>query len=118
MEGGKDQDFFAMKMMSYLSELEADPKTGWCARPISLIFTKADQCEVCFDDPGEFGRKHAPGLWQHCQQRFKRSRFFASGVAGACGYQNELGGVRQVPLRVEPRGIIQPFTWLVEQIGQ
>lgn len=118
MEGGKDQDFFAMKMMSYLSELEDDPKNGWCARPISLIFTKADQCEVCFDDPSEFGRKHAPGLWQHCQQRFKRSRFFASGVAGACGYQNELGGVRQVPLRVEPRGIIQPFTWLVEQIGQ
>ena len=58
MEGGKDQDFFAMKMLSYLSELDDDHKSGWCRRPISMIFTKADQCEVCFDDPGEFARKH------------------------------------------------------------
>ncbi len=117
MEGEKDQDFFAMKMLSYLSELDEDPKKGWPTRPISLIFTKADQCETCFDDPSEFARKHAPGLWQHCQQRFTRSRYFASGVAGACGFHMELGGMRHVPLRVEPRGIVEPFRWLVEEIG-
>jgi hypothetical protein len=116
-EGGKDQDFFAMKMLSYLSEMDDDAKTGWGRRPVSLIFTKADQCEVCFEDAGEFARKHAPGLWQHCQQRFPRSRFFAAGVAGACGFQMELTGKRQLPLRVEPRGIIQPFAWLIDQIG-
>ena len=27
MEGEKDQDFFAMKMLSYLSEMDDDPKT-------------------------------------------------------------------------------------------
>ncbi len=118
MDGEKDQDFFTMKMLSYLGELDDDPKTGWPTRPISLIFTKADRCETCFDDAAEFARKHSPGLWQHCQQRFKRSHFFASGVAGACAFQMELGGTRHVPLRVEPRGIVEPFRWLVEQIGQ
>ncbi len=117
MEGEKDQDFFTMKILSYLSEMDDDPKTAWPSRPISLIYTKADQCEACFDDPTEFARKHSPGLWQHCQQRFTRSRFFASGVAGACGFQMELGGVRQVPLRVEPRGVVEPFAWLVGEIG-
>ncbi len=116
-EGEKDQDFFAMKMMTYLSEMDGDPKTGWPSRPISLIFTKADQCESCFRNPAEYAQKHAPGLWHHCQERFQRHRFFASGVAGACADQMELGGPRQIPLRVEPRGIVEPFAWLVEQIG-
>ncbi len=116
-EGEKDQDFFAMKMLTYLNELNDDPKTGWPTRPISLIFTKADQCEPCFDDPTEFARKHCPGVWQHCQQRFTNSRFFAAGVAGACGFQQDLGGARQVPLRVEPRGVIEPFEWLVHVVG-
>jgi hypothetical protein len=118
MDGEKDQDFFAMKILSYLCEMDDDPKRGWPSRPISLIFTKADQCETCFDDPCEFARKHSPGLWQHCDQRFSRTKFFASGVAGACGFQMELGGPKQLPLRVEPRGIIEPFHWLVNQIGQ
>lgn len=118
MEGEKDQDFFAMKMMSYLCELDGDPKKGWPSRPISIIFTKADQCETCFDSPSEFARKHASGLWQHCNQRFTRTKFFAAGVAGACAFQMELGGPKQVPLRVEPRGIVEPFRWLVHELGQ
>jgi hypothetical protein len=115
-EGEKDQDFFAMKMMSYLCELEDDPKKGWRNRPVSVVYTKADQCDVCFDDPADFARKHSPGLWQHCEQ-FARHRWFASGVAGSCGMQMELGGPRLIPLRVEPRGIIEPFHWLVREIG-
>ncbi len=71
-EGEKDQDFFAMKMMTYLSEMDGDSKTGWPSRPISLIFTKADQCESCFQNPEEYAQKHAPGLWHHCQERFRR----------------------------------------------
>lgn len=115
MDGEKDQDFFAMKMVSYLKEMDNNPKTGWSTRPVSLVFTKSDQCEVCFDDPREFARKHAPGLWHHCQQRFNRARFFAAGVAGACAYYMELGGSRQIPLRIEPRGIIEPFEWVATQ---
>ena len=64
----------------------------------------------------DFAKKHTPGLWQHCQERLRRFRFFASGVAGAVAMQNGLGGKMQVPLRIEPRGIIEPFGWLIEQL--
>jgi hypothetical protein len=46
----------------------------------------------------------------------RRFRFFAAGVAGAVAMQNGLGGRMAVPLRIEPRGIVEPFSWLVEQL--
>jgi hypothetical protein len=116
IDGDKDQDYFAMKILTYLCEMDSHPKTGWPSRPVGIIFTKADQCEECFEDALQFAQKHAPGLWQHCQQRLPKHRIFATGVAGACAGQKGLGGLRQVPLRIEPRGIVAPFRWLVEQL--
>lgn len=126
-EGGTDQDFFAMKVLSYISDMldsSGDSKRKRKKRnplvpPIAIVFTKSDQCDVCFDNPGAYAQKHTPGLWQQCQDRFSSHRFFATGVAGACGTRMVLGNVRQrVPLRVEPRGVIDPFRWLVEQTKQ
>lgn len=114
--GENDEDFQTMKLLSYLCELESDPQRGWPARPLALVFTKADQCEQCFDNPSAFARRHTPGLWQQCQQRLRRHRFFAVGVAGACGFRHETHGRVQVPLRIEPRGIVEPFLWLVDQL--
>lgn len=115
--GGLDQDYFTMKLLSYLTELDNHPKRGWANRPVALVFTKADDCESCFDDPTQFAQRHAPGLWRHCQERFRRHKFFASGVAGACGMRN-IGPVERVrvPLRIEPRGIVEPFAWLIESV--
>jgi hypothetical protein len=115
--GESDEDFHTMKLISYLCELQSDKKTGWPARPISLIFTKADQCEHCFVDPQQFARRHTPGLFQQCRERLERHRFFATGVAGACGYRQENFGRVLVPLRIEPRGIVEPFHWLLQQIS-
>jgi hypothetical protein len=116
-QGHKEQDFFTMKLLTYLMELDSDRKNGWPNRPVSLIFSKADECVDCFEDPAAFARKQAPGVWQQCQERFKKHKFFASGVAGACGERPEFGqGKVRVPLRIEPRGIIEPFHWLVEQL--
>lgn len=115
--GESDEDFHTMKLISYLCELQSDKKTGWPARPISLIFTKADQCEHCFVDPQQFARRHTPGLFQQCRERLERHRFFATGVAGACGYRQEAFGRVLVPLRIEPRGIVEPFHWLLQQIS-
>ena len=118
-EGNKEQDFFAMKTLSYLTELVDHPKKGWPSRPIALVFTKADECDSCFDDPQRFAQQYARGLWQHCQERFRQHEFFAAGVAGRCTYQHPLGeGRLRVPLRIEPRGIVQPFQWLIERIGK
>jgi hypothetical protein len=118
-EGDRDQDYFTMKLLSYLMELDSDTKTGWQNRLLAVVFTKADQCENCFDDPLAFAQRHAGGLWQHCQERFKHHRFFATGVAGACAYSHIPGTGRvRVPLRVEPRGIVEPFRWLIQQMKQ
>ena len=116
-EGGMEQDHFTMKLLTYLQELSNNPKTGWRNRPVAMVFTKADQCEECFDDPVRFAKEYASRLWQHCQQQFKKHKFFAAGVAGACTQKMLLNGSRiNIPLRVEPRGITEPFGWLVDNI--
>ncbi|HBO44652.1 MAG TPA: hypothetical protein DD670_12115 [Planctomycetaceae bacterium] len=115
-EGRRDHDYFTMKLLSYLAELDSDPRSGWCTRPVAIVFTKADQCEACLDNPLAFARSHATGLWQQCQERFPRHRFFASGVVGAIAYSESiLEGHIDVPLRVEPHGIIEPFEWLLDE---
>jgi hypothetical protein len=114
--GNRDQDYFVMKLLSYLGELDDESKKGWRAKPVALILSKADQCEECFEEPAAYAQKHASGLWQHCRERFSQHKFFASGVAGACAYRNTFEGKTRVPLRVEPRGIIEPFEWLVSRL--
>lgn len=115
-EGGLDQDYFTMKLLSYLSELDDDPKHGWPQKPVALIFTKADQCEECRADPAGYARTHATGLWQQCQERFGQHKFFAAGVSGACALRQTRDGWVQVPLRVEPHGVVEPFEWLLAKI--
>ncbi len=116
-EGRCEEDYFTMKLLSYLSELVDDEKLGWANRPVAIVFSKADQCDVAFDDPHEFARRHAEGLWRHCQ-RFRQHRYFAASVPGNCAWRKcAYDGRVQAPLRVEPRGIIEPFEWLVEQVA-
>lgn len=117
-QGEKDQDFFTMKMVSYLHELDDDRKRGWPNRPVALIFTKADQCESCFGDAEKYARTQSPGLWRLCRERLGKHKFFAVGVAGACAYEVSAAGRTQIPLRIEPRGIVEPFMWLVQNIGK
>jgi hypothetical protein len=116
-EGRIEHDHFAMKLLTYLGELDTDSKHGWKNRAVALVLTKADQCEECLEDPAGFARTHAAGLWQQCQERFARHRFFAASVAGATAYR-DLGhhGREVVPLRIEPRGVVEPFLWAAEAV--
>lgn len=114
--GSLDQDYFTMKLLSYLAEIDHNPKTGWANRPIAFVLTKADECEECFANPAGFAQSRAPGLWRQCQERFHHCRFFASGVAGGCAFRVGREGRVRVPLRIEPRGIIEPFHWLMSQV--
>ena len=115
-EGEGDQEFFTMKLLSYLAELSAESPISWQKRPVALIFSKADLTENCFDDPLAYAERHLPGLIAHCRERFSKFRFFAAGVAGAVGYRRRGGARILYPLRIEPRGIVEPFLWLMEQI--
>lgn len=114
--GNGEQDFFTMKLLSYLSELDPHPRTGWRNRPVAVVLSKSDMTPTCIDNPMSFVQEHAGGLWKHCRERFKRHQFFAASVAGACGTREAYGvGPVQFPLRVEPHGIIEPFQWLLQQ---
>jgi hypothetical protein len=115
-DGSLDEDYFTMKLLSCLGEIDDRPKQGWARRPIAFVLTKADECEECFDDPPRFAESHAPRFWRHCRDRFENYRFFAVGVAGACAYRPTRHGRVRVPLRIEPRGIVEPFEWLVRQL--
>jgi GTPase SAR1 family protein len=117
--GAHEQDYFTMKLLSYLCELDDDPRTGWSKRPVALVFTKSDQCTESFEDPSHFAQTRTPGLWQHAQERFAKHQFFATGVAGGTAFRllPRAGRIR-VPLRIEPHGITEPFEWLVRSLGK
>ncbi len=116
-EGGQNQEFFTMKLISYLAELKDETRHGWAKKPVAMVFTKADQCDECAADPAGFAQAHASGLWRQCLERFRQHKFFATGVAGACAYrQSFTEGRTYVPLRIEPHGIIEPFEWLLSKL--
>ena len=39
-------------------------------------------------------------------------------MAGATAYRDSYGRRQQVPLRIEPRGIIEPFGWLMTELDE
>ncbi|MBN2581171.1 MAG: hypothetical protein JXB10_19475 [Pirellulales bacterium] len=115
-EGNRDQEFFTQKLLMHLSELETDAAAAR-QRPVAVLLTKVDYCEECEDDPEEFVRLHAAGVWQQCRTRFPLHRFFAVGVAGSCAACDTLTeGHVQFPLRIEPHGLLEPFLWLLENM--
>jgi Double-GTPase 2 len=115
--GETRQEYFALKLLSYLNEIDQAAGHAWRDRPLAFVLSKADRCETCFEDPAEFVRARAASLWQLCAERFNQHRFFAAGVAGACAACMVRGVGRViVPLRIEPRGIIEPFEWLVRRL--
>ena len=103
--GQRGPDFAAMKILSCLKELELEGGAGRISRrPVALVFTKVDQAAGCRKNPDEFARTYAGGTWQRCRQDFRDYAFFAASVVGCCTWMEVRGeGLRQIPLRVEPR---------------
>jgi hypothetical protein len=114
---GQGQELFAMQLVSYLDSLRPTRKRAKVEVPVAIVFTKADLYEGSIRDPEAFARSNAPALWRLCESRLKRFRFYCSGVAGSTGVLTDQDGSQSlVPLRVEPRGIVEPFAWLLTQI--
>jgi hypothetical protein len=116
VDGDRDPDFFAMKAVSYLCELDGRSRQGWPQRPFAFVFTKADTCEWCFSDPAGFAARYAPGLAKQAAERLRRYAFFGTCVAGGVAHQCTSRGRRSFPLRVEPQGVTEPFEWLLRQM--
>ncbi len=115
---GQAQEIFAMQLVTYLDALHGSRRRK-VDIPVALVFTKTDLCDEAIDDPEAFARAHASALWRMCEARLRHFRFFRSSVAGACAALADRagGGEMLVPLRIEPRGIIEPFAWLSERLS-
>lgn len=116
-QGSLDEDYFSMKLLSYLAEIHDGPRPDWSRRPVALVLTKADECEPCFDDPGAFLKSRAPGFWRQCNERLSNYSVYAASVTGGCAFRRGRYSRERVPLRIEPRGIVEPFEWLLTQLG-
>ncbi len=113
---GTSQELFALQLISYLASLQPNARRKLTV-PVALVFTKTDLCEDLGADLEAFARSNTPGLWRLCQARLRSFRFFASSVAGSSArLVDHEGREHLVPLRVEPRGIVEPLAWLLQHL--
>ena len=116
---GQSQELFAMQLISYLDALRPGrKKTRKLEVPVAIVFTKADLFEEWISDPQAFARGNVSSLLAQCQARLEQYAFYCSGVAGsAAKLVDDSGRESLIPLRVEPRGIIEPFAWMASKIS-
>jgi hypothetical protein len=117
--GEHDDDYLALKLLSLSCDLRSGKK-HWLSRPslppVALVCTKSDASPSCMDNPQAFAENHANSLWCDIRRRFPLSEAFAATVVGASGPRVMAGRRCEVPLRVEPRGVVEPFGWLVSHL--
>lgn len=114
--GSSQPDFFALKLMTYLDDVFASRRDERIANPIAIVLCKADACPQCFDNPAGFVKTNLNRLWNICDNRFERVNFFASSVIGSLGFASSQDNVYPVPLHSAPRGILEPFEWLLDNM--
>ena len=114
---GKGQELFAMQLISYLDALKPRKRNRKIDVPVAVVFTKTDLCDEPIRDPESFAKANTSSLYGQCRMRLERLSFHCSGVAGSTGRLIDRNGQEMlIPLRVEPRGIIEPFAWMVNQL--
>jgi len=117
--GEQEAEFAAVKTVSdLLAYVPPKKRPGWRERPVAMLFTKADRCDWAFEAPADFARRRAPGLWRLCQDHLRRTEFFATSVATVHTAIDRFGDRYDIPLRVEPRGVVEPFAWMVNALAK
>ncbi len=116
-QGSAQPDFFALKLMSYLDNMFAVKRTEKVRTPVAVVLCKADCCPQAFDDPRIFAQTNMNRLWNICDSRFHNVEFFASSMVGSLGYvAHAPEHIVSVPLHAAPRGIVEPFEWILAQL--
>ena len=115
--GSSQPDFFALKLMSYLDGVLSTKKNKKVSTPVAIVLSKADYSPDCFDNPRGFAETNLNRLWNICRNRFANYEFFATSVVGSLGYgSDENDNVVPYPLHVAPRGILEPFEWILSKL--
>lgn len=112
--GSPQPDFFGMKLLSYLDGVIAQRREHLIETPVAVVLCKGDFCPECFEDPRAFAQTNLNRMWNLCRNRFAHFEFFATSVVGALGYgRDEEENIIPFPLHVSPRGILEPFEWIL-----
>lgn len=115
--GSPQPDFFALKLMSYLDGVLATRHEQRMRTPIAIVLSKADYVPECFEDPRAFAKTNLNRLWNICDARFSHFEFFATSVVGSLGFgTDESENVVPYPLHIAPRGVIEPFEWILNTL--
>lgn len=115
--GSPQPDFFALKLASYLDGVMATRRGNKLPTPIAVVLSKADYCPEAFDDPRNFAKTNLNRLWNICHSRFEHFEFFATSVVGSLGYgSDESDNVVPYPLHIAPRGILEPYHWVLSKL--
>lgn len=115
--GSTQPDFFALKLLTYLDGIMATKKRGKIQTPVAIVLSKADYCPECFDNPRLFAESNLNRLWNMCKSRFESFDFFAASVVGSLGYgTDDSDNVIPYPLHIAPRGILEPFEWILSKL--
>ena len=121
-DAARTEDIFGVKLASYLADVNTRPKKERRKRirlPLSFVFTKSDCCPEVTENVDKFAQSHLPGLYQFCSQRFEYFNFFSTSVVGgSVTTVDRNGGELHTPLHIQPRGVIEPFTWVMKQMDQ
>jgi hypothetical protein len=84
--------------------------------PIAIVLTKTDSCPEAMEDPARFATDNMPGFRKFLDRNFANFHFFAAGVVGATAMlADHRGYFMDIPLHIEPRGIIEPLEWIIAQ---
>jgi hypothetical protein len=117
-ESPLEEDLFAVKLATYVCGLH---KTHLRRRaklnlPVAIVFTKCDGSPEVRVDPEKFAANNLSRMYQYCERHLANYRFFAASVVGSSAtLVDERGCRRQVPFHVEPRGLLEPLVWIMNQ---
>lgn len=119
-EANSGDDLFAMKLAAYVAQhhgmspnnhSEHSDGTG---PSLAIVLTKCDACPEATQDPTSFATNNLPRLHEFCRRTFSEFRYFAASVAGNTGLIADTGrNSLRIPLHIEPRGVVEPLSWLV-----
>jgi len=112
--GNVHADFFAFKLLSYVDQLSGVKSNMKVQTPVAIVLCKCDYCPQAFDDPITFAKTNLNRLWNLAESRFENVAFFAASVIGAIGFGTDADdNVIPVPLHSAPRGVLEPYEWLL-----
>ncbi|MCD0458110.1 TRAFAC clade GTPase domain-containing protein [Roseiconus lacunae] len=117
-DNGAREDLFAMKLGSYISQqqgLSHLDKSQDLTPAVAVVFTKSDTCPEAEANPKRFMENNMPRFTDYCEQNFPRHEVFSASVVGSSVLMsNSSGAMSRLPLHIQPRGVIEPLHWAIQ----